>query len=176
MSQFIKATLVDGREIVSEFSKNQNVPKYAAMLFHTMRPFAEWHVVASTHPSSGESVLVRTNTLHSGRSVRALTIVVPIAGREHDHNYDVNLFVAKPLVQGGAHGAWTAPETNTPELAVAGVSYPIHIDPLDTRRYVIVVAQPETRFYLEAEATTSHSTVDGLTGEATYTGDADDDQ
>lgn len=155
-SKFLMATLASGVAVVAEFSRlNGSGQGYASQVFSGRKPFNAWRVVGSTHPHSGEAVLVRSREMYNGSEVVKVAQVRPLAGREETHNYDPANFEIVQEMQKGQYGMWTAPTENTPEGAVAGAAYPIHREPESLRRYAILkVAQgedAERRFYLDGQ-------------------------
>jgi hypothetical protein len=171
MRNFLKATLLDGSEVVAEFSKLQGSgERYVGQVFYAAKPFNAWRVLRHTHPVSGEAVLVRTREMYNGNQIKKVERVQPKADvtSQQIGTLDPQYFESCPEIQGTAFGLWTAPAENTPEGAVAGVSYPIHRNEQTLERYVILRVEngdePALRFQIEAARSTSESTVDELIG------------
>jgi hypothetical protein len=166
---YLQATLRDGTRVVSEFTKPQNIARYAAQCFAGMRPFNAWQTTGNRHPYSGEEVLVRQWRLINGREVMTIEQVQPRPGFETSHDMQPENFEPVPHVQQGPQGGWTAPAENTPEGAVVGARYPVHVTEGDLRTYVILRAadaqgQGEIRHYVDRGQVTSRATVDELIG------------
>jgi hypothetical protein len=145
MTTFLRATLEDGTQVISEFSKLARVGRYAAQVMAGQKALNVWRPVATQHPASGEPVLIRTRTLINGRLVRSLEQVQPAVV---DHGYDPNGFEPVPEMARGRYGTWVCPSPvpeGAPAGLVPGAEYPIHRDVTGWGdRYVIVrVAQGE---------------------------------
>ena len=188
---YLKATLKDGTNIVASFEKLANVQKYAATIFARMNCFNAWELVARVHPTSGEPCLVRRRRMISGDQITEIERVVartldsinaiarrtgeaPMTAESYANavaSYDPNMFESALEIQHGEGGLWVAPLENTPENAVAGERYPIHINAQTLARYVILKAAtattPEVTFQIEANRAVSTATIDELTGAAT---------
>lgn len=139
---FLRITTRTGEKYVSEFTKLVNVQRYASQVFIGQKPFNVWRVVGDVHPQSGERVLVRQRVMLNGRDV----LEVEHVQRKPDvdaNTMDAADFEPVAEIQSGQGGLWTAPEQNTPEHAVAGVRYPVHINPQTLRPYVILQAERE---------------------------------
>jgi hypothetical protein len=147
MTNFLKATLQDGTEVISEFSKLQGSgERYIAQVFAGVKPFNAWKVVGHQHPQSGEAVLIRTREMYSGQQIKKVCRVQPVEGQADTHGYQPQFFVPVTEIQGGQYGTWEAPAENTPQDAVAGALYPIHRDDASMERFVYlkVASDPET--------------------------------
>jgi hypothetical protein len=183
---YLRATLKDGTKIVSSFEKLANVQKYAAQIFARVNVFNAWELVARVHPTSGEPCLVRRRRMISGDQITEIERVVPISfeafGRPRDdyenavNNYDPDVFESAVEIQSGEGGTWVAPTENAPEGATPGQRYPIHIDATTLARYVILNAERNVRFQLEANRAVSEATIDELTGGRTVDGPVDGDE
>lgn len=151
---FLMATMDNGDQIVSEFSKLAHVERYVAQVMAGGRPFNAWKVTSEVHPQSLDVCLIRTRQMISGRVIRLVEIVerAPTAPPDSLAPQD---FVSVPMIQRGQYGTWKAPEENTPAGAVAGVEYPIKRDPATLVRYVTLKianeSTPELRFTIDAE-------------------------
>lgn len=151
---FLRATLDDGTQVVSEFSKLVSVGRYAAQVYIGSKAFNGWKVVSTTHPHSGEQTLVRERVLYNGKNIRLIEQVEPTT---EEHGLDPANFRPAAVPQRARFGSYTVPEEVPHEGLVAGARYPIHRDPESFRQYVIVrVAEgeaAEVRFYLDGEGT-----------------------
>lgn len=137
---FLKATLQDGTDVVSEFSKLASPQKYANQVFGGLKPFNAWKVVGSTHPHSGERVLVRERVMYNGKLVMAITEVEPTT---EQHDLLPSNFQPVSVMQKGGRGFYTVPEAAPQDDLVSGARYPIHRDPSTFRDYVVVRAAQE---------------------------------
>lgn len=146
---FLQATMDDGSKIVSEFTKLGHVQRYITQVLAGGRPFNAWAIVSDTHPESGDKCLMRTRNMISGHKIKSIEIVRRMAGAP-EHSMAPQSFVPVPLIQRGQYGSWKAPLENTPAGAVAGVEYPIKRDAVTLQRYVVLKANPEQRFSLDA--------------------------
>ena len=181
--KYLQATLVSGAVVIAAFEKLGGTGQgYSTQVFAGRKPFNGWRVVGDTHPVSGEPVVLRTRTMYAGHQIASITAVKPKDGRENDHGYESGNFEPVAEIQSTEHGMYTAPTANTPEGAVAGVDYPVHRDPNDLRRYVILRAAndigPETRFYVDAASAAPDWSDDDDVVEARHVrqpGDADED-
>lgn len=147
---FLRATLDDGTQVVSEFSKLASVGRYATQVFSGQKAFNGWKVVGTTHPHSGEQTLVRERVMYNGRSVRSIEQVEPTT---EEHGLDPANFQPAATPQRALHGSFTVPEEVPHADLVAGAKYPIHRDPETFRKYVIVKVATEeaaeVRHYLD---------------------------
>lgn len=158
---YVQATLKNGTVVVSAFTKLAGVENYGRDVFAGRKPFNAWEIVGTTHPASGEAVLVRRRRIYNGSEIASLEEVRSVVGE--DHGLDPANFEPVLHVQRGRHGSLHRfTEGNAPEGAVTGLDYPVHTDPARAhgfQKYVILrVAQPavgdepgspEQRFYLE---------------------------
>lgn len=172
--KFLQATLVGNQgEVVAEFADLGGTGQgYAGQVFARAKPFNAWRVISGTHPASGEATLVRTRQMYNGNAILSIAQVQPKAGFETSHEYLPANFEPVLEIQHGKYGAWVAPTENTPPGAVAGMSYPIHRDPNDFRRYVVLRVEqapaqiggeptPEMRFNVDASTARSDGTFGG---------------
>lgn len=157
---FLRVTLDDGRQYVGEFSKLGNVQRYATQVMAGVKPFNVWQVVARVHPASGEPCLMRTRVMLSGRRVQSVEMVQPVAEAPAGTTDPLD-FEPVVEVQHGEYGLWTAPtEGELVEGAEPGMKYPVHVEPTDLQRYVVLRAADdaqavgERRYYLQRDTTT----------------------
>lgn len=136
---FLRITMKDGETFVSEFTKLANAQRYAIQVFAGIKPFNVWKVVGNQHPASGEHVLVRQRVMLNGRDIASIEHVERVATQE-TNSLEPNDFAPVAESQSGPGGSWVAPAVNTPEHAVAGVRYPVHIHPQTLVPYVILRA------------------------------------
>jgi hypothetical protein len=150
---FLLATLIDGGQVVAEFSKLEGSGEgYVSNVFAGRKTFNAWKVVGDTHPHSGEKVLLRQRVMLNGRVIERVIPVQPKAGFEERHEYEPGNFEPVIEVQNGAGGKYVAPLTGTPEGAVAGATYPVHREEGSLEKYVILkVASPTETNPLEGE-------------------------
>lgn len=159
---FLRAKLIDGTQVISEFTKLGRTERYVNQVFTGQKPFNAWRIVGRAHPVSGEAVVLRTRLMLNGSQVVAVEQVVPTI---EDHNYDPANFKSAETVQKGSQGIYTVPEQDVPEplAGVApGTQYPIHRDDGSFRKFIVTrVANPEAeagsaesidqRFYLDGQ-------------------------
>lgn len=197
--KFLLATLTTGEKVVSEFSDlGGSGQGYSTQVFAQQKPFNAWKVVAGEHPASGEKVLVRTRVMFNGMLITSIAQVQPKEGFDTSHGYVVENFEPVTEIQHGQYGAHVFGAENLPAGAVAGVGYPIHRDPNDFRRYVVLKVEqapetvggeptPEVRYTVDRDRTErarseyAGAAVDSATdhdddfGGGRGPGDADDD-
>jgi hypothetical protein len=156
---FLKVSTFDGEEFISEFAKLKGTERYLAQVFMG-RAFNVWKDVASVHPHSGEPCLMRTRVSLSGRAIKRVQRVVRKADAAPNSMSPAD-FEPEILPQSGQGGIWVAPTQNTPDGAVAGASYPVHIDPTSLDRYVILSiareGRSEVRYALGSQETMHHA-------------------
>ena len=159
MIKFLKATLMDGTEVISEFRNLEKVGKYIADVFSNRKPFNVWRTVSEDHPSgSGEACVVRTRMSIRPSQVRQITEVTRRTGAlaAPPTSYEPQDFVDVQIIPKGERGLWRAPLENTPEGLVAGLQYPVHRDQTNFRDYVVVRTAtireegitPEQKYYI----------------------------
>jgi hypothetical protein len=138
MYMFVRATLNDGSQFVSEFDRLNGIRNLASNVFSGRRPFPIWRVTSTEHPFSFEPTLLRTREFVNGKMLRSLQVVEPIAD---DHGYDPLLFRPITRVSNGTAGTYRFTPETMPEGVDADVSpdidYPCHRHP-DGRRFVIL--------------------------------------
>lgn len=158
-TKFLMATLVDGTKVVGQFEQlGGSGQGYAEQVMRGVKAFNAWRVVGTNHPASGEPCLLRIREMIAGSRIQSIQQVHPTVS---NHNYAWTNFQPVVELQKGQYGNWTAPSVGAPEGVVAGMDYPVHRDPADGRRYVIVkvAGEPETvggepvpeqRYYVDA--------------------------
>jgi hypothetical protein len=162
MAQYIKAHTTAGTTVICEFQKNQGLRRFAADVMGGRKALPVWRLVGTTHPHSGEQVLLRTRAFINGSTVTGMEEVEPT---REDHGYDPANFQSVVSVRGlnGTSARWIAPASQDDAIdgAVAGVAYPIHRDVADSRRFVILRAAEgvtaELRHYLDPERGAGYS-------------------
>lgn len=154
----VMAILSSGRKVVSEFTKVENLRKYAAEVFKGTRPFNVWHKNGTDHPS-GEEILQRSRELINGDKIESIQEVTRVGGEAGD--YAPEHFAPVFNIKRGPAGIWTCPTdpAQVPEGAVPGVKYPVKISALSGRRYVTIQkgvegetdaeSVPEKRFFTD---------------------------
>jgi len=162
---YVRATLDNGKQYISEFTKLVHLGRYASRVMSGMQAFNCWQVTSTRHPASGERVLFRKRLLISGRKIETLEEVEPSMP---DHDMQPENFRSVSVMQLGKLGYWVAPEDNTPEGAVAGVKYPVHQDAATWQKYIILrtatsEAEVEQRYVI--------SDPNGYAGGVAYSGD-----
>lgn len=150
---FVRVTLKDGEQAVSEFSKMRGIGTYASEVMSGRKAFALWRPVAQTHPISGAPCLVRSRVMVNGTEVRNMEVVIPTT---EEHNFDPRNFTPLPNIQRGPYGLWTVPENeDRPEGVPVGAQFPVYRDSVTLRRYVVLrVAEngnEERRHWLDGE-------------------------
>jgi len=154
---FVRATLNDGSQFVSEFDRLNGIRNLASNVFSGRRPFPIWRVTSTEHPFSFEPTLLRTREFVNGKMLRSLQVVEPIAD---DHGYDPLLFRPITRVSNGTAGTYRFTPETMPEGVDADVSpdidYPCHRHP-DGRRFVILKMgarsdEANVEYFLDAEA------------------------
>lgn len=147
---YLRATLDDGTQVVSEFSKLASAGRYSAQVFDGRKPFNGWKVVGSVHPHSGEPLLHRERRMYNGNNVRMIEEVEPTT---EEHGLAPENFRPLAVPQGSHRGFYTAPTPALHDDMVEGARYPQHRDPENYRDFVILrVAgeyQSEVRYYLD---------------------------
>lgn len=171
---YLKATLTDGAEVISEFSKLGKVGRYIAQVFARVKGFNSWQVVATTHPGNGEPCLQRTRVLLNGAFILHIAEVVPTPDRP-DGSMDPIHFTAKVEFAKGTYGLWIAPSDGTIPDVTAGLGYPIKRDEQTMRRYVTTNAG--VPHFVDPVAPPAEAWADPVTDEAgtIYHDDDDDD-
>jgi hypothetical protein len=175
MTTFLKATLVDGTIVISEFSKLEGSgQRYAGQVMAGQKPFNAWKIVGHQHPVSGEPALLRTRVMLSGAKIAQIEAVTPTT---EQHNFDPVNFEPVVEVQGGRYGTYTVKGDEGIEGVPTGTKFPIHRDDRTLVRYVILkVAQgtegtegfePEKRFLLDSRRVVSVG-VDDVIGSETH--------
>jgi hypothetical protein len=134
---FVRATMLDGTQHVSEFDKLTGIRQLSADVMSGRKPFPVWRVVGQQHPYSGEPTTIRTRMYVHGSQVLTLEVVEP--GFD-DHEYlPANFHQVARMGNGTAGTHRFTPET-APDADVdvsTEHEYPCHRDP-DGRRYVIL--------------------------------------
>lgn len=136
MKTYIKATLVDGTTVVSEFSKMGTGFGYMHQVA-AGRPFNAWRTVAGAHPASGEVLNIRELVVIPSARIVSLNVC----------NADGSMVVTVPR---GECGRYRFPTENVPEGGAAGIDYPIRRDPVTLRRYVVLDAASNVIHNLDA--------------------------
>lgn len=161
---YLRATLRDGTQVVSVFTKLTNVENYARDVFAMRKPFNAWAIVGTQHPASGEPVLMRQRRVINGGQIVGIEAVKPVSGREEDHGLAAENFEPVTHTRRGRDGTYAFTDANAPEGAQAGIDYPVHRDPTRQHgynRYVILrIAHsdeaggmvPESRYYIDRPA------------------------
>jgi hypothetical protein len=183
---YVRATLVSGEQLVSQFEKVAKFGRFARDVFHGRVPFNVWTPVGDTHPASGERVLYRGRRIVNPRHIVSLDRVRPVAGAP-EGTLDPTHFELEPEMQRGRFGAWTCPDTvpaHAPEGLVAGASYPVHRDTTGYgERYVVAraaqmvngaVDEQEVRFFIDRSAEDPLAPVTSATADTDFGEDVDE--
>lgn len=178
---FLRATLRDGTQVVSVFTKLAGVENYARDVFAMRKPFNAWQIVGTAHPASGEQVLMRQRRVYNGSQIVSIEQVRPVSGREEDHGLQAENFEPVTHTARGRDGTYQFTAANAPEGAQVGIDYPVHRDPTRQHgfnRYVVLrIAHtseegqqvPESRYYIDRPASAAPYV------EVSGPADADDD-
>jgi len=154
----VRATMTDGSQHVSEFSKLRGIRRLSGDVFGGRKAFPVWATVAEAHPVSGEPCQIRTRKLVSGRLIASLEIVDAEGA-------------SIQMVDEGAAGRITFTEDqDVPEGVQPGVDYPLHRSP-DGRRFVVVFSnsgagEQDVLHYIDDEAGVSEEVPVGVMGES----------
>lgn len=154
---FLRATLADGSQVVSEFSKLGHPQRYASQVFGRQKPFNAWRIKGDTHPHNGERILLRERVMVNGDHIRQIEEVEPTV---EDHGLDPANFQPVTVMQKGPRGLFTVPDPAPQDDLVVGAKYPVHRDVNNFRDYVLVRAaqpaedgegegEPEVRYYID---------------------------
>ena len=164
----VRATMTDGTQHVSEFSKLRGIRRLSADVFGGRKAFPVWDTVAEAHPVSGEPCQVRTRKLVSGRLIASLEVVDAEGA-------------SIQMVDEGAAGRITFTEDqDIPEGVRPNVDYPLHRSP-DGRRFVVVFSnsgagEQDVLHYIDEEAGVSEDVPIGVMGEENGAPYDDEDQ
>ena len=156
----VRATMTDGSQHVSEFSKLRGIRRLSADVFGGRKGFPVWETVATSHPVSGEPCQIRTRKLVSGRLIASLEAV------------DEDGAPIQMVDEGSAGRITFAADQDIPDGVRQDVDYPLHRSP-DGRRFVIVFSnsgagEEDVLHYIDDEAGASEEVAVGVMGEADY--------
>jgi len=156
----VRATMTDGSQHISEFSKLRGIRRLSADVFGGRKAFPVWETVAEEHPVSGEPCRLRTRRMVSGRLIASLEAVDADGASIH-------------VVDEGVAGRVTfTEEQDIPEGVQPDVDYPLHRSP-EGRRYLVVQSntgdgEADVLHYIDAEAGASEEVASDVMGELDY--------
>jgi hypothetical protein len=132
----LQATMKNGAVVVGEFTKLGHIQRYVSQVFRGDKPFNAWQTVGTTHPVTGEPVLMRTRVMFNGPEILSI-VQIDEAGS------------AVAEVQGGEVGRYTVPSPAPEGCPLpSGTIVPCHRDAATLRRFVIVDGSG-TQFWLD---------------------------